>query len=215
MNTIKHITLTDAKAADIERLVFPPLHGNRSRLRRFFRQLQQPGQRTAALLPSTRIDLRLSVIEEGDFPILDVEAEPLLPERQAPLIPEAAAHGDVSRAELLDLKTDLPCTSTVDVILPERFVGNIATIDIGHDVGDPSFGGGGDDFAVRGWGSHDGKGDNEKLLAAESGDERFIVFVIHFRNFDAAGQITVAGGASQGRDGVVTGFQQLFDKMLA
>ena len=207
MNTIKHITLTDAKAADIERLALPPLHGNRSRLRRFLRQIQQPGQRTAALLPSTRIDLRLSVIEEGYFAILDVETEPLLPESQAPLIPEAAAHSDVSRAELLDLKTDLPCPSTVDVVLPERFVGNIATIDIGHDVGDPCFGGRGDDFAVRGWGSHDGKGDDEELLAAESEDERFIiVLVINFCDFDAAGQITVAGGASQGRDGVVTGF---------
>ena len=195
MNTVKHIALADAEAADIKRLVLPLRHSSLPSLRFCFGQTQQPGQRTSALLPSARVDLRLSVIEERDFPVPDVEAEPLLPEREAPFKPKSTAHGNIGGAELLDLETELPGPGAVDVVLPERFVRDVAAVDIRHDVRDPSLRSGADDFAVRGGISPDGKSDDEELLAPERGDEGFIVvgLVVYFYDFYAWGQGTVAG----------------------
>ena len=209
MNTVKHIALAEAKAGDIEQLVTPFGNSSRARLGRFFRQTQQPGERTPALQPSAGIDLGLSVIVEGGSTVFDIEAETFLSERQTPLVPEAAAHGHVSGAELLDLKTALPGPGAVEVLLPERFVGDIAAIDIGHDVGDPCLGGGGDYLALCGGRSTDGKGDNEELLTTECGDEGFVilVLVVDLCDLDAGWKSAGTGRAGQGCDGVVAGFK--------
>lgn len=187
MDTIQHIALTDLKASDVERLILPRGHSGLARPIRLLRQIQQGSQRTPAQPPGARSHLRLPLVVERDCPVPDVEAEPLLPERQAPLVPEAAAHGHVSGAQPLDLETELPGPLAVQVVFPARSVRDVAAVDVGHDVRHPGFGGRGDDLAVRGGGSAHGEGDDEELLAAEGGDEGFVVifgFVVYCDGFE-------------------------------
>jgi hypothetical protein len=53
------------------------------------------------------------------------------------------------------------------------------------------------------------------LLALESSDEGGFVIIVDSSNFDTSGELTCAAFAGDGCDGVFSGFQELFGKVLA
>ena len=207
MQTIEHIALTDPKARQGKTLI-PPLLNRR--LRALNRQTQQRRQRPPALAPRTRINPRLAVIEERHFPPPDIEPKPLLPERQTPLVPEAAHHGHVRRAQPFNLGTVLQAREPVHALLAERFVLEIEAVDIGHDVRHAGLDGRLDDFAMGVRRGEDGEGDDEELMAFERRNYGFavvVVVVVDMDGFDTWGRGAFAVRAGEGRDGVFAGFE--------
>ena len=214
MQTIEHVALTDPEACKGETLVLPLLD---RRLAARNRQTQQRRQRTPALTPRTGINPRLTVIEKRHFPILDIESKPLLPQRQTPLVPEAAHHGHVRSARTFNLGAVLQTSAPVHPLLVEHLVLEIEAVDIGHDVRHPRFSGRLDDLAMGVRRREDGESDDEELMALERRDYGFpvVVVVVDMDGFDAGGRGAFAVRAGEGRDGVLAGLEQFFYKVLA
>ena len=214
VQTIEHIALTNPEARQGETLILPLLDG---RLLACNRQTQQRRQRAPALPPRTGIDPCLAVIEEGDFPIPDIEPEPLLPERQTPLVPEAAHHRHVRRAQPFNLGAVLQPRESVHALLAEPLVVEIEAVDIGHDVRHAGLDGRLDDFAMGVRRREDGEGDEEELMALERRDHGFpvVVVIVDVDGFDAGGRGAFTVPAGEGRDGVFAGFEQLFYNVFA
>lgn len=83
---------------------------------------------------------------------------------------------------------------------------NVAGVPVGHDVGDPCFGGRLDELAVCVAGRGGGDGNNKELLALEGVDDGGLIAVVDGGDNDALGDFVGAVFARERSDGVFSGF---------
>lgn len=204
VQAVQHIALTDAETGDVTGLI-PPVRQRRRRAG--LREAEKRRHGAPALRPRADGDHGVAVVEEGHLARRDREAEPRLPEGQAPLVPGAADQGDVAEAQALDL-SELLEHDRAHRLAAELGVADVGAEAAGHDVCDAGLGGGSDDLALCVGRCGHGEGDDEELLAPKRLDQGFWFVEVYFDVFDSLGQDAFGLGSCQGRDGVLSGFEK-------
>ena len=215
---LEHVPLVDEKARDVQRPVAPGAH-RRAAIALALGQLLEAQQRrdgAPALLPRAQVDARVAAVVQREAPLLEVEAEPLGPAHQTVLVPHAAdERGPRGHARRLDLGAVAAVVSRRWHLPRQRVVSHVAPVAVWHHVGDAGRGGGLHELRVRLARCQDRHGDYEELLAAQGGDEGGLVGVVDGDGLDAGGQLALAVGAGQGRDGVPACLQELLGDAFA
>lgn len=85
---------------------------------------------------------------------------------------------------------------------------NVASVPIGHDVGNTSLSGRLNELAVGVPGRSGGYCDDEELLALEGSDNGGLVIIVNWGDEDTLGKFVVAIFAGEGRNRVFSGFKE-------
>lgn len=90
---------------------------------------------------------------------------------------------------------------------------NVASVPVGHDVGNTSLSGRLDELAVGVPGRSGGYRDDEELLALEGSDNSGFVIIVNWGDDDALGEFVAAIFAGERRDRVFSGFKESGDEV--
>ena len=90
---------------------------------------------------------------------------------------------------------------------------NVASVPVGHDVGNTSLGGRLDELAVGVPGRGGGYCDDKELLALEGSDNSGLVVIVNWGDDDALGEFVAAIFAGESRDCVFSGLKESGDEV--